>query len=89
MTHRGCDDYKCKCRFLTREFVCNVPPKVKGQLSFYGTCLISFDSLSFGCNKLGINISTSPELLHVWCLGAVQFLIDYFLDRMTTKAKAL
>ena len=89
VTYRDCDDYKYKCKFLTREFICNVPPKVREQLSFYDVGLIAFDSLSFGYNKLGINSSTPPELLHVWYLGVVQFLIEYFLDRMTTKAKAL
>ena len=89
VTYRDCDDYNYKCNFLTREFICNLDPKVLDQLSFYDVGMLAFDSLSFGHIPLGINSSTPPELLHVWYLGVVQFLIEYFLDRMTTKAKAL
>ena len=89
VTYRDSDDFNYKCKFITREFIRKVQPKVRDQLSFYNVGLIAFDCLSFGCNKLGINSSTPPELLHVWYLGVVQFLIEYFLDRMTTKAKVL
>ena len=70
VTYCDFDDCKYKCRFLTREFVCNVPHKVKKKLFYYDVGLIAFDYLPFGCGKLDINSSAPPESLHACCLGA-------------------
>ena len=90
VTYRNCDDYNYKCRFISRDFLKEVNPQVLNQLSFYDVGLLAFDSISFGSNKnKGINGSTPPEILHVWYLGIVGLMIEYFLARLTTKSKAL
>ena len=58
------------------------------RLGFHDLVENAFDKLCFGAYSNGINGSTPPETLHQWYLGIVSFVLDYFLERLTTKAKA-
>ena len=61
--------------------------KLLKRLGFYDIGDNAFDNLCFGAFSKGINGSTPPESLHQWHLGIVTFVLDYFLERLTSKAK--
>ena len=76
-------NFQFKCQFVSSKFLKSLPPKICNRLSFYDMGTLAFDKVSFGADKYGINGNTPPELLHVWYLGVVDFLIEYFLDKIT------
>ena len=88
VTYKHCDDHDFKCNNITRELIHNASNDVLKQLSFYNIGINCFDNICFGGDIEGINGSTPPEPLHQWYLGVVSFIVGYFLDRLTSKAKA-
>ena len=84
------DSHTFKCNPISRSMIKSIQKKKKllKRLGFHDLVENAFDKLCFGAYSNGINGSTPPETLHQWYLGIVCFVIDYFLERLTTKAKA-
>ena len=87
VTFKYSDQYNFKCNFIPRGYIKQLNSEELDRMSFYDVGLNAFDEVSFGGCEFGINGSTPPEPLHVWYLGIVDFIIDYFLNRITTKTK--
>lgn len=89
VTYKFCDKGNFKCNMIYRKFLKKSLQETVTGMGFCGDIdlLNAFDSLDFGGDEAGINGSTPPESLHQWFLGIVKFVLEYFLDHVTTKCK--
>lgn len=89
VTFKHCDSHNYKCNRISRKFLRQQLRDVLVRMGFSQIDLNAFDKLDFGGDTDGINGSTPPESLHQWFLGVVKFVIEYFLDKLTTKCKKM
>lgn len=85
--HASAHDFQCKP--VSRACLTKLVPNVLKRLGFHVNNENAFTRLCLGAISNGINGSTPPETLHQWYLGIVTFVVEYFLDRLTSKTKSL
>ena len=76
-----------KIALLTRDILKTISSEEVEQLSFHEVEGLAFQNISFGADEQGIHGCTPPEILHIWYLGIVKTIMEYFLEYITSQSK--
>ena len=72
---------------MTLDFLKTISSEELEKLSFHEVEGLAFENVSFGADEQGIHGCTPPEILHIWYLGIVKTIMEYFFEYITSQSK--